>query len=87
VTNAGPYVEIGTYEIQVSVKLGRPSARLPDGTWLYDHCAIENSAAEGTLIVRFVHGRVSALEVAGPNAILALRAPARTAGKMLVAKH
>ncbi len=73
VTAAGDYVELGTYQIQVSSKLGRPSARLPDGTWLYEYFATENSAARGTLIVRFEHGRVSSLALATPATVAALR--------------
>jgi len=87
VSNAGPYVEIGTYQIQVSVKLGEPSARLPDGTWLYDHRGIEGSAAEGTLVVRFAGGRVSGLSLATPRVVAALRDAAGTAGRTLLANH
>jgi hypothetical protein len=87
VKNAGPYVEIGTCQIQVSVKLGQPSAKLPDGTWLYDHRAIEDSAAEGTLIVRFVDGRVSSLALATSSVVAALRATPKNADGIVVASH
>ena len=63
---AGPHVEVGTYLIQVSVMLGRASATLPDGTWLYDNFVPENSAAKGTLVVRFTKGRVSDLSLVTP---------------------
>ena len=87
VNNAGPYVGIGTYQIQVSGKLGQPSAKLPDGTWLYDHCVIAGSAAEGTLIVCFADGRVSSLALATPSALAALRATPKNADRIVVASH
>ncbi len=74
VKHAGPHVQIGTFQIQVSTKLGAPSVRLPDGTWLYDHRRIAGSGAAGTLVVRFTGGRVSALTLATPAAVAALRA-------------
>lgn len=70
---AGPYVEVGTYRIQVAVKLGRPAARLPDGTWLYENFVADGSNARGTLVVRFAQGRVSALTLATPAVVAALR--------------
>jgi hypothetical protein len=73
VASAGPYVEIGTYAIQVTAKLGRPAASLPDGTWLYENFSAEDSAARGTLVVRFVQGRVSSLALATPAVVAALR--------------
>lgn len=75
VNAAGPHVQVGTYRIQVSVKLGRPSAQLPDGTWLYENHAVEDSAAKGTLIVRFTNGRVSDLALVTPAAATAMLAP------------
>ena len=60
VSEAGPYVNLGTPHVQVSVKLGRPSEILPDGAWLYRGYRVEDSAAEGVLVVRFTAGRVSA---------------------------
>ena len=81
VSHVGRAVEIGTYQIQVSVKLGRPDLRLADGTWLYHERNIEHSEATGTLVVRFTNGRVSELSLAGPSLVAALetqaRAPAR----------
>jgi hypothetical protein len=73
VESAGPHVQVGTYRIQVSVKLGSASEVLPDGTWLYKNYVADDSAAHGTLLVRFTHGRVSDLTLAGPAAVAALR--------------
>ncbi|HVU22584.1 MAG TPA: hypothetical protein VHE13_00560 [Opitutus sp.] len=84
---AGPYVEIGTYRIQVASKLGSPTARLADGTWLYDHFAAENSAAHGTLVVRFAGGRVHELYLAAPAAIAALRETANPPHLLVAAKR
>jgi hypothetical protein len=70
----GDYVEIGTYAIQVSVKMGEPNSRLPDGTWLYEHRRIADSNAEGTVVVRFTAGRVSSLSLATPATVARLRA-------------
>ena len=84
--SAGPYVGLGTYAIQVSAKLGSPSAILPDGTLLYAGFGIEGSSAHGTLVVRFTNGRVSFLSLASPAVVIALRTPAKTPGdKVLVA--
>jgi len=83
--NAGPFVEHGTYLVQVAVKLGRPHARLADGTWLYHHRRIEGSAAEGTLVVRFTNDRVSELALVTPTIATALTT-ARDAATPLLAK-
>lgn len=84
--SAGPYVNLGTYSIQVSTKLGAPSATLSDGSLLYNDFSIEDSAAHGTLIVRFIDGRVSSLSLASPAAVIALRAGTEKSGdKVLVA--
>jgi hypothetical protein len=77
VQNAGPYVERGTFRVQVSTKLGRPDLVLSDGTWLYHHRLIDGSAARGTLVVRFEKGRVSDLTIAGPAIVAALQADPR----------
>ena len=83
---AGPHVEIGTFRVQVAAKLGRPHLVLPDGTWLYHDRQIEDSAAAGTLVVRFEAGRVSALVLATPAVIAALRtAPHKTLPPELLA--
>jgi hypothetical protein len=70
---AGPYVEIGTYQIQVSVKLGRPAFQLPDGSWLYRNFAVPDSRAAGFLLVRFNQGRVSELALVSPAIATALQ--------------
>lgn len=84
---AGPYVEIGTYRIQVSAKLGSPTARLADGTWLYSDFGAENTAAHGTLVVRFVSGRVRELYLATPATITALREAAKHPNALLAAQR
>ena len=74
VTAAGPYVMRGTFRVQVSAKLGAPDAILADGTWMYHQHRIDDSRAEGTLLVRFNEsGRVGALLLVTPAAALALR--------------
>ena len=79
VNAAGPYVQLGTFQIQVMLKLGQPTAKLADGTWLYRGFAVENSNAAGTLVVRFNKGRVSGLNLVTPAVALALSTP-RKAG-------
>jgi hypothetical protein len=80
----GDYVEVGTFAIQVSVKLGEPDSRLPDGTWLYDHRRIADSDAEGTVVVCFKNGRVSNLSLATHATVARLRAaPAQSTGERL----
>lgn len=64
VGRAGPYVHAGTFRIQVSAKLGRPDAVLPDGTWIYYGYAVPGSDASGSLVVRFDGGRVRSLALA-----------------------
>jgi hypothetical protein len=87
VTAAGPYVQIGTYKIQVSVKLGQPSAKLPDGTWLYRNFTVDDSEASGALLVSFEKGRVSGLTIVTPEVALALTTPAKPGAKSLVAAN
>lgn len=83
---AGPYVELGTYQIQVSTKLGRPSTRLADGSWLYSHFTVNDSQAAGTLLVRFTEGRVSELALLTPATVVALQeATKRPSSTLLVA--
>lgn len=83
---AGPYVQIGSYRIHVRMRLGRPNAMLPDGTWLYNDISADNSAAKGTLVVRFDQGKVSQLSLVSPAVATAmLRAPAPKQGGTLVA--
>jgi len=80
---AGPYVEIGTYAIQVSTKLGKPNFSLSDGTWLYEGRAIEGSNATGTLVVKFKDGRVSDLALVTPAVAIAMRTPAKNPDRMV----
>ncbi len=88
VKQAGPYVEMGTYKIQVSAKLGSPSARLADGTWLYQHYQVEGGEAAGTLVVRFnPRGRVSGLTLVTPAVATAMSTPKQAGEKVLVAAN
>jgi hypothetical protein len=86
VQSAGPYVEVGTYRIQVAVKLGRAETVLPDGTYLYPNFRAENSTAQGTLVVRFVRGKVSELYLAGPTVVASLRSNQPPKGRRDVAR-
>jgi hypothetical protein len=76
---AGPYVAIGTYQIQVTAKLGAPFARLPDGGWLYPEFFVNGSEVSGTLLVRFNQGRVSELALLSPAMVTALQAAPKSA--------
>jgi len=71
---AGPYVEIGTFRVQVLAKLGRPDLKFADGTWLYHGHRAENSAATGTLVVQFKNGRVNSLSLVTPAVLASLEA-------------
>jgi hypothetical protein len=77
VVTVGPYIERGTFRIQVSTKLGRPDLTLADGTWLYHDRTIDGTSARGTLVIRFEKGRVSELALATPSVVAALRADPR----------
>jgi len=83
IDSAGPYVEVGTYRVQVLAKLGSPSATLPDGTLLYSGYGIEDSSARATLVVRFADGRVSQLMLANSDAVVALRTRFRHASEKI----
>ncbi|MGC4071162.1 MAG: hypothetical protein QM760_01315 [Nibricoccus sp.] len=72
---AGPYVDIGTFQIQVFAKLGRPAVKLADGTWLYPHFTVKDSNATGTLVVRFKEGCVSELTLVTEAIAAVLSAP------------
>ena len=87
VTSAGPYVEIGTYQIQVMVKLGEPNKKLTDGTWLYDGFNVDDSDASGLLAVRFDRGLVSSLTIVTPSVALAMGTPAKPATKSVLAAN
>ena len=73
VLTAGPYVERGTVRVQVAAKLGRPDVVLSDGAWLYHEHQIVDSAARGTLVVRFNDNRVATLLLATPAKVALLR--------------
>lgn len=86
VRNAGPYVETGTYQIQVTMALGRPTHRLANGTWLYANYEVEESRACGTLVVRFEKGRVRELTLVTPAIATAMLTPKQAPEKTLVAQ-
>ena len=85
VTQAGPFVALGTFRVQVAAKLGRPDLALPDGTWLFRHRRVEGSDAAGTLVVRFNAGRVSSMSLVTPAVATALYEAARKPSPGLVA--
>jgi hypothetical protein len=85
IAHAGPYVELGTFQIQVITKLGEPTAKLRDGTWLYDGCAIDGSDARGTLVVSFNHGRVADLALVTPTVAMAMQTPTPAREKIFAA--
>jgi hypothetical protein len=83
---AGPYVEMGTFRVQVAAKLGQPALRLPDGSWLYSNFEVTQSEATGALLVRFTNGRVSELSLVSPATVVALQsAPKPNSQRLLVA--
>lgn len=96
----GDAVINGTSRIMVSMRLGRPNATLPDGTWLYQgyraHLTRRNASnpdadanreiiGSGTLIVRFVSQKVVSLSVADDVTIAALQQKARDTGNRQIA--
>jgi hypothetical protein len=88
VTRAGPYVEVGTYLVQVEVKLGKPTAKLAEGTWVYRHYEVEGSQAAGSLVVRFnPRGRVSSLAIVTPAVATAMMAPRKAQDTLFVAAN
>jgi hypothetical protein len=88
VNAAGPYVEIGSYRIQAWTMLGRPYKVLADGTYFYRNFAVDDSAASGTLVVRFDHGRVSQLSLVSHAVETAmLAAPAGTKDQVVIASR
>lgn len=68
---AGPYVERGTWRVQVLAKLGQPDAVLPDGALLYHGHVVPDTELRGTLVIRLQDGRVSQLALATPETITA----------------
>ncbi len=85
VKDAGPYVHLGSYRIHVWTMLGRPTAMLPDGTYLYKDFAAAGSSAHGTLVVRFDDGRVNQLSLVSPAVATAMLNP--PASKELVTQR
>ena len=83
---AASSVQIGTWQTNVSLRLGRPSAVLDDGTWLYRNFTVDGSVARGTLVVQFAHGDVSQLSLVSPAVEAAmLTTPAGAKGRTQVA--
>jgi hypothetical protein len=60
---SGEYIEIGAWRETVSSRLGKPNLALADGTWLYYEFSVDDSAANGVLVVRFSKGCVSELKL------------------------
>ena len=88
VTEAGPYVELGSYRIQVWTMLGRPYKQLADGSYLYRGFSVDERAASGTLVVRFSDGRVSDLLLVSRAVETAmLTTPASAKSTMLIASR
>lgn len=78
----GSDVTAGTPRIMVALRLGTPNAVLPDGSWLYSGYSAQRRekqlVANGTLVVRFVDGRVNSLSVADALTVTALRQSPRS---------
>ena len=83
---AGPYVEVGTVRIQVMTKLGRPSATLADGTWLYQNQSVGEGDVSGTLVVRFNRGRVSGLSLVTRSVAHAMTTPRQVPSNLMAAQ-
>jgi len=83
----GPYVQTGTFRIWVEAKLGKPSTRLPDGTWFYRAYVVKDSDARGTLVVRFKEGRVSNLSLVTRAVETAMLNPTEEQSGILVASR
>lgn len=78
----GSDVIAGTTRVMVALRLGSPSAVLPDGSWLYSGYSARRNGTplieNGTLIVRFVASEVNSLAVADARTITALRRSPRS---------
>lgn len=85
VSSAGPYVQAGTFRIQVIAKLGRPDTTLSDGTLLYPNFTVDDSNATGMLVVRFTSGRVSELSLVTPAVATVMMTPKKPSDRVLVA--
>jgi len=86
VANAGPYVEVGSYRIWVSSHLGRPSAVLADGTWLYSDFSVGDTTVSGTLAVTFTGGRVATMKLLSPARVAMLRSAPKAGNTLVAAK-
>jgi len=79
-------IQVGSWRATVADRLGRPSAVLEDGTWLYRNFTVDESLAHGTLVVQFDHGDVSRLSLVSPKVEAAmLTSPANEKRRTLVA--
>lgn len=85
----GDTVAPGATRIAVSLRLGKPGAVLPDGSWVYRGYTGrfgEAATVNGSLIVRFQDGKVSTLSLADRLTVVALsRRPASPTDRQLVA--
>jgi len=92
----GDSVDRGASRIMVRMRLGAPSAVLPDGSWLFrgynarsvprpdDRSKTDGDVelvGSGTLIVRFISEKVSSLSLADEPTIIALRQKPKTDNK------
>jgi hypothetical protein len=83
----GRTIERGTYRVEVVTKLGQGTV-LADGTRLFAGYSVDDSAARGTLVVRFdAQGRVTQLKLVTPAVATALAAEAAKPATSLVAAH
>jgi hypothetical protein len=67
VSNIGPSVSIGSTKAEVSSAIGKADLVLPDGSWMFRRSFyVDNSAANGSLVVAFSKGKVSSLHLLSP---------------------
>lgn len=84
----GDTVAPGTGRLQVSLRLGSPQCVLPDGSWVYHGYQAQvgrDLTVAGSLLVRFIDGRVSSLHVADHATVQALRRSRHPAPDRIVA--
>jgi hypothetical protein len=78
VSNIGPSLKIGSTEKEVYKTVGQADAVLADGTLLFHKSFyIDHSAANGSLVVEFSGGKVSALRIVSPFEAAAMVSKAR----------
>lgn len=81
----GDTVTRGTSRVMVSMRLGSPSAVLPDGSWVYRGYTAQLDAKgrtrNGALIVRFAASLVESLSLADDATVVALREKPKSPGK------